>query len=81
MSNPLELVHSDLCCIDNSSLSSSRYVLSFVDDISHYTWVNFMENKIRVLEGFKELTTLDAKQCGRMVKCLRSNNGGVYVSQ
>ena len=35
-SNLLELVHSDLCCINKPSLIGARYVLTFIDDLSRY---------------------------------------------
>lgn len=80
VSNYLELVHSYLCCINNPSLEGARYVLTFIDGLLCYTWVYFLKNKSHVLEIFKEFRELDEKECGRPVKCLRSNNGGEYVS-
>ena len=81
VSNPLDLVHSDLCNINKTSLASARYVLSFIDDISCYTWVYFLKNKSHVFEIFKEFRALVEKQCGQPIKFLRSNIGGEYVSQ
>jgi hypothetical protein len=80
-SNLFELVHSELCCINKPSLAGAGYVFTFIDDLSHYNWVYFLKNKNRVFERFKEFRTLAEKQCGRHVKCLRSNNGGKYVSR
>jgi hypothetical protein len=37
--NLLELVHSDVCCINLPSLVGARYILTFIDDFSHFTWV------------------------------------------
>jgi hypothetical protein len=42
-SSPLDLIHSDL--MDpflHPSISKARYVLTFLDDYSHYTWVFFL---------------------------------------
>ena len=36
-SNPLELVHNDLCYINKPYLEGVRYVLKFIDDLSRYT--------------------------------------------
>ena len=80
MSNPLELVHSDLCCINKPSLAGARYVLSFIDDLCHYTWLYFLTNKSHVFEILKEFRALDENQWGQPVKFLRSDNGGKYVS-
>ena len=79
-SNPLDLVHNDCSCINKPSLEGERYVLSFINDLSCYTWVYFLNNKIHVFERFKEFRALAEKQCGRPVKCLRYDNGGEYVS-
>ena len=78
-SNPLELVHSDLCYINKPSLASARYVLTFIDDLSHYSWVYVLNKKSHVFEIFKEFRELDEKQCGRPINCLGSKNGGEYV--
>ena len=41
-SNPLELVHGDLCCVNKPLLVGERYVLTNIDDVSYYTWVYFL---------------------------------------
>ena len=77
---PLELVHSDLCCINNPSLVGARYILTLINDLSRFTWVYFLNNKSHIFEKFKEFRALTEKKYGRPIKCLRSNNGGKYVS-
>ena len=62
-------------------LSSERYVLTFIDNLSHYTWIYFLKNKSHIFEQFKEFRTLDEKKCGKPIKCLRFDNGGEYVSR
>ena len=79
-SNLLQLIHSDLGCINRPSLTGSRYVLMFIDDLSHYTWVYLLKNKSHVFERFKEFRALVENQCGQLVKCLRYDNGGEYVN-
>jgi hypothetical protein len=79
--NLLELVHSDVCCINLPSLAGARYILTFIDDFSHFTWVFFLKNKNLVFEKFKEFWAFAEKQCGRPIKCLRSENGGEYVNR
>ena len=59
--NPLELVYSELCCINKPSLLGVRYVLTFIDDLSHYIWVYFLKDKSHVFEIFKEFNALDEK--------------------
>jgi hypothetical protein len=79
--NPLELFHNYLFCINKTWLQSVRYIWTFIDDISHYTWVYFLKNKSHVFEIFKDFRALVEKNCGWLIKCLRSDNGGEYVSQ
>jgi hypothetical protein len=57
----LELVHSDLCCINLPSLAGARYILTFIDDLSHFTWVYFLKNKNHVFEKFKEFRAFAEK--------------------
>lgn len=67
--------------MNEPSLAGVKYILTFIDDLSRFTWVYFMKNKSIVFEKFKEFRALDEKQCGRPIKWLRSDNGGEYVSQ
>ena len=79
--NPLELVHNDIFCINLPSLVGARYIFTFIDDLSHFTWVYFMKNKNHVFDKFKEFKTFAEKHCDQPIKCLRSKNGGEYVNQ
>jgi hypothetical protein len=79
--NPLEIIHNDLCCINQPSLVGAKYILTFIDDLSRFTWVYFLKNKSHVFEKFKEFRALDEKQCGQPIKCLRYDNGGEYVNR
>ena len=50
-SEPLELVHSDLCGkMNKKSLSGAEYFLSFIDDKTRYVWVYFLSYKDQVFE-------------------------------
>jgi hypothetical protein len=51
--NLLKLVQSDLCCINLPSLAGARYILNFIDDLSHFTWVYFLETRILSLKSSK----------------------------
>jgi hypothetical protein len=47
----LDIVHSDLMGpFPHPSISKSRYVLTFIDDYSCYTWVYFLRKKSEVFE-------------------------------
>jgi hypothetical protein len=55
-SSSLELVHSDLMGLfPHPSIIKERYVLTFVDDYSLYTWVCFLRKKFEFLSISKNL--------------------------
>ena len=43
--------------------------------------IYLFKSKSHDFEIFKDFRELAKMQCGHPVKCLRSNNGGEYVSQ
>ena len=55
----LGLIHTDINGpIPITYLNGSRYVLTFIDDFSRYTWAFFIKKKSEVLEKFIELKAL-----------------------
>lgn len=80
-SSIFELVHTDLMGpTKTSSYSSFRYAMVFVDDFSRYTWVKFLKEKSEALSKFTEFKIAVEKEFGVKIKCLRSDNGGEYMS-
>ena len=80
-SSPLQLVHSDLCGpMNTTSNGGNRYFLTFIDDCSRKTWVYFLKEKSEVFGHFKTFKAMIEKQSGFMLKTLRSDRGGEYVS-
>ena len=65
--------------MNKPSLSSVRYILTFIYDFSRYTWVYLFKNKSRTFQKFKEFMALVEEQCVQLVKCLRSNTDGENV--
>ena len=61
-------------------MNGSRYVLTFIDDFSRYTWVFFIKRKLEVLETFTELKAFIENASGQKIKISRSDNDGEYVS-
>ena len=77
----LELVHADLCGPMNiESLGGSRYFLLFTDDYSRMSWVYFLENKSEAFERFKKFKALVERKSGLLIKTLRIDRGGEFVS-
>jgi 5'-3' exoribonuclease 2 len=73
----LELVHSDVFGpITMPSLGGSLYYVSFIDYFSRNTWIYFMKKKSKVFKIFKEFKSLLENQTKKMIKVLRTDNGG-----
>ena len=72
----LGLTHSDISGpMPTTSMSGSRYVLTFIDDLSRYNWVFFLKKKSEVLEKFIEFKALVENVSGRKIQYLRFDNG------
>lgn len=74
-SQPLDLVHVDLCEMNIHSLGGAKYYLLFKDDYSHYKTVYFLKNKSEAVSKLDIFLKLVENQFGRKVKCLRSDWG------
>jgi hypothetical protein len=62
------------------SINKSKYVITFIDDFSRYTWVYVLKLKYDVFECLKYFKHLVENQTGNMIKKLRTKNGGEYVN-
>jgi hypothetical protein len=81
-SSSLDLVHSDLMGpFPHMSINKVRYVLTFIDDYSRYTWVYFLRQKSEVFEHLKDFKALVETQTRKKIKILRTNNGGEYINK
>ncbi|KAJ0865146.1 putative RNA-directed DNA polymerase [Helianthus annuus] len=78
---PLELVHSDVFGpVKQPSIRGLRYMVTFIDDFSRYTWVYFLKEKSEVFEKFKAFKDEAERLTGNKIMCLRSDNGGEYLA-
>jgi transposase InsO family protein len=78
---PLDFIHSDLMDpFPHPSVSKARYVIIFVDDFSHFTWIYFLKNKSKVFQHLKDFKTLFETWSGKEIKVPRIDNGGEYVN-
>ena len=81
MSEPLALVHSDVCgpmpCM---SMGGAKYFVTFIDDFSRKVWAYPIKLKSDVSAVFQRWLALVENQTGYRLKCLRTDNGGEYVS-
>ena len=80
-SEPLGLVHSDVCGKMNAtSLSGGEYFLTFIDDNTRFTWIYVLNHKDEIFPCFLEWKAQVERSTGRKLKTLRTDNGGEYVS-
>jgi hypothetical protein len=57
-----KLVHSDLYTMNHPSFACARYVLTFINDSSKFTWVYFFKTRTWYLIKFKDFRKLTKKQ-------------------
>lgn len=62
------------------SLSDCVYFLTFIDDYTYYVWVYVLKTRSQVFEKFKEFKIFVEKLFGFLIKCIRTDNGGDYIS-
>ena len=78
---PLELIHSGVFGkVKQSSVNGMHYMVTFIDDYSRYVWVYFMKEKSETLAKFKEFKLMVESEVGSKIQCLRTDNGGEYIS-
>ena len=79
---PLELIHSDLSGrFSQPSLGGSQYYISFTDDFTRFTWIEFLKNKSDAVRKIIDLITMLERQHKTKILRLRTDNGGEYVNQ
>lgn len=78
---PLQLIHSDLIGpINPVSYDKKRYVLTFVDDYTHFTAAYIIESKTEVLKFFKKYEAMATAHFNLKVSRFRCDNGREYIS-
>lgn len=78
----LELVHAYLCGpMQIEILGGSKYFPLFTDDdYSSMSWIYFLKYKSETFENFKKFKTLVENQSGNIIKALRIDKGGWFLS-
>ena len=78
----LILVHIDVCGpFDVQVRSGYSYFVTFIDDLSRYGYVYLMKHKSETFERFKKFRHKVEKQTDKLVKILRPDRGGEYLSR
>ena len=77
-----EVIHSDLCGpLNCNSLGGSRYFVTFTDEYSGFTRINFLKSKSGVFDCFVNFVKKVEREFDTKIKFLRSDNGGEYLSK
>ena len=80
-SEMLELIHTDICEFGGMmTKDNKRYFITFIDDYSRYCCVYLLKHKDEALEKFIIFKTEAETQTGKILKRLRSDRGGEYMS-
>jgi hypothetical protein len=75
----LQLVHNDVFGpMSVPSLGKSMYYVSFIDYFSRNTWIYFLKKKSEVFDRFKEFKDIVENRIERIIKVLRTDNGGEF---
>lgn len=78
---PLEKIHSDLAGpITPASLGGNKYVVTFTDDYSRFSWVFPCDVKSRCLDIFKAFKKAVENELNQKITFLHCDNGGEYSS-
>nr|GFA10599.1 retrotransposon protein, putative, Ty1-copia subclass [Tanacetum cinerariifolium] len=78
----LGLIHTDICSpFEIVSRLGASYFVTFTDDFSRYGYVCLLKHKHEVSETFKVFQKEVENQLRKIIKSLRSDRGGEYMSQ
>jgi len=77
---PLQLIHSDLHGPLPPTANGYKYWISFTDDASRYRRCWLLHKKSEAFAAFKHYKAWAEKQTGKVLKSLRDDKGGEYMS-
>ena len=77
-SNVIDLIHTDVCSMQEKSLGGAYYFVTFIDDHSRKVWIYSLKTKDRVVEVFKDFHVKVERETDRKLRCVKSDNGGEY---
>ena len=80
-SEPLELIHTDVCDMNIvQSRGGKKYFVTFIDDSTRFCYVYLLRSKDEAIESFIHYKNEVENQLGKRIKRIRSDRGGEYVS-
>jgi hypothetical protein len=78
---PLQVLHSDICSPMETAIGGGRYMLIFINDSTRHTDEYILKYLSEALEKFKEWKALREKESGKQVKRFRIDGGAEYTSK
>lgn len=81
VTEPFEIIHSDIWTSPVSSISGFKYYLLFMDHFSHYIWVYPLHRKSECFGKFLHFSTYVRNQFHKSIKAFQCDNGGEYTSR
>ncbi|XXG43377.1 hypothetical protein AAC387_Pa01g3427 [Persea americana] len=80
-SEPLQLIHSDICDLKFvQTKGGKKYFLTFIDDYTRYCYIYLLRSKDEALEMFKHYKNEVKNQLDKKINVIRSDRGGEYES-
>jgi transposase InsO family protein len=81
LTEPLQLLHGDLCGpITPATPSSNRYFLLLVDDYSRYMWIVLLPSKDAAAAAIKNVQAAAERKSGKKLLALRTDRGGEFAA-
>lgn len=78
---PLQIIHTDVCGpITPKTWDNKRYILTFLDNFTHFTVVYLLETKAQVYNFFQSYEAMVTSKFSHKIMKLRCDNGGEYSS-
>jgi transposase InsO family protein len=76
---PLELIHSDLCEMNEElTKSGKRYFMTLIDNRTSFCYIYLLKSKDQALHYFKTYKAEVENQLERKIKYVRTDRGGEY---
>ena len=79
---PFELIHSDLSGkFSTQSLGKSLYYITFINDLTRYTWIRFLRHKSDAAKAIKDFIKEIKRQHAADILRFWTDGGGEYINE
>lgn len=77
---PLQLIHTDVCGQITETYDGNKYILTILDDYTHFTKIYLLKFKKEVTEYIKHYVEESERELKEKVSMIRCDNGGEYTN-